>query len=284
MRYTLETSLDFIKQNPCKPYHSEKLCRRFLTELISRPEHIFYYTLQDQLMAVAVLADLTHNTINKANLEILGAQQACDKTEIVSYFVQQAQRVQPVTRDGFQISLHHDIPVTKEAIKQMGLYLGYETASLDLTRTNFSAPPATLHDLRAARPTEGAEIYALLMECFKNNPDLNTTTRDVWLQTYVTDPDIRYIVCEKHGALVGFCASSIDTKNKIYVRTLGVLESHRQQKIGHDLLTCALKDGFERGADGAYLSLWLQNQNALLLYQYLGFTITDHYGCYFYIV
>lgn len=100
-----------------------------------------------------------------------------------------------------------------------------------------------------------------------------------------------FLVAELDAAIVGYIMCRIEygfshlkrlgLARKGHVVSVAVLEEHRGKGIGTVLLKAAQEEMFKRTATESYLEVRVSNDQAIRLYQYLGYKVTGRLDAYY---
>lgn len=271
----LEELITFARAYPWHSNWPEDMMRRFLSEFSSGPGSVL--DLHDrERVAVAVLVDKVSNPGNNAPLEILGCRKGVEPREIVLDMLKEAQaRVQP-PRTGIEFSVHESFGVFDADLAKLDLHPYYEMFDMRVAGLrSMSLGPS--EDFRLAVVEDEAAIYALLRESFKHNPDISIPDFTSWQTSRRKSAHSLTFLADAKGELQGFLSLMMHEGRPAEIRTVGVLPGARGRGLGRSLLIRALYEVRSRGRDECVLSVAVQNQNALRLYQGLGFAISDHH-------
>jgi ribosomal protein S18 acetylase RimI-like enzyme len=274
--------LGFVRRNPWKPAWPESLIHRFFRDLVSTPNFIFDLHLKTERVAIAVLLDKVSNKGNNATVEILAISPHAEMEAVHSRILELSRYFLPKNRDGFEISLSESLPFIENLICEYGMTLYYETFEM-LTL----APPSPFEiqgdDFSLANPDDDKELYEVLKAAFQDNVDTSIPDYEIWRQSRYKSLDQKtWLARKKVGDLskiIGFLNLVVQEAGA-EIRTVGVLPEYRGQGLGRKLISLALNDLAGLGIDDCKLTVAIQNQKALQLYQDLGFKPIEHYLIY----
>jgi ribosomal protein S18 acetylase RimI-like enzyme len=135
-------------------------------------------------------------------------------------------------------------------------------------------------EIEEATPSDVDQVYAVLCEAFKKNPDTSIPERESWGANFLRNPKSRYFVWRENGAILGFSNLIPKDENTAEINTIGVLWESRGRGLGRQLLDRALVAAFELGFKKCHLVVATANKNALGLYQRAGFEILSQQSSY----
>jgi ribosomal protein S18 acetylase RimI-like enzyme len=96
----------------------------------------------------------------------------------------------------------------------------------------------------------------------------------------IADPDLRYRLALRDGAIVGYCmmgglAMPVDDAEGLELHRLYVVESMKGAGVADELMRDCISWSRGRGARALYLSVWEENHRAQRFYRRFGF---EHYS------
>jgi ribosomal protein S18 acetylase RimI-like enzyme len=270
----LEEILDFISSHPWRPAWSRDIAHRFITQLISSPHHLLDFSENGRRLAVFVLLDKIKNKGNNANLEILAIRNDANAAALIGKAIVSALEILPSQFSGIEITLLESLPFRSELVRNYSLKPYYETYQMKLdSLANIKNPPAYI-GVQLAGPTDEKEVYAVLEQSFRDNVDTNIPPYAEWSQYRAISKNKSFTAIMRDGGkIVGFVTLNIDQGE---INTIGVLPEMRGYGYGRDLILWGLNFLAERGHKSAKLTVAIQNQKALELYQKLGFKSSEH--------
>jgi len=100
-----------------------------------------------------------------------------------------------------------------------------------------------------------------------------------------------FLVAEREGSIVGYIMCRMEygfsqlkrlgLARKGHVVSVAVLEEHRQKGIGTKLMQLAQDEMRKKSANESYLEVRVSNQNAVQLYEELGYKVTGKLEAYY---
>ncbi len=100
-----------------------------------------------------------------------------------------------------------------------------------------------------------------------------------------------FLVAEREGSVVGYIMCRMEygfsqlkrlgLARKGHVVSVAVLEEHRQKGIGTKLIQLAQDEMKKKSANESYLEVRVSNQNAVQLYEELGYKVTGKLEAYY---
>jgi ribosomal protein S18 acetylase RimI-like enzyme len=275
----IEELVQFSQQHRWKPHYPTSLVRRFLTELISSQSLILDLHDQDGRISAAVLLDKVNNPERDACLEILGMRPGENNAIIIAQFIEFAKKQTPPKFSGFQIGLH-DSFMLADFVKQQGLQHNYDTYEMLLSNLS-DIQSVSQKEIVDASYEDGPEIYEVLCDSFKQNPDTSIPVENDWIAGFLRSPKSHFYIWRDGGKILGF-ANLVEEENgqETEVRTIGVLPECRGKSLGRHLLQHCLSQSFQLGYNKCRLTVAVKNEAALGLYLKAGFMTVDKYSCY----
>ncbi len=277
---SIASILAFCRAHPARPTWPESLIARFLQELSSDPANVVDLHKSGERVAVAVLVDQIANLGNLACLEVVGISSLLSTQEIYSALVSTCALRIPRHKDGFQISVHDQIPLSESFFTQYGLqpyYDSYDMICPTRTRTQ-SAPAGLFESVESDLP----ELYGVARETALHSPDIAIPDFERWKgNIHSPKQNARTWIKKVAGAIVGYVRlAELDSNEGPEIRIVGVLPAHRSQGIGKELLSHALDFAAQNGSTQCRLSVAVTNEAALNLYLGLGFKMSERFRVY----
>jgi ribosomal protein S18 acetylase RimI-like enzyme len=276
----IEEIIKFSEEHTWKPQFPSSLVRRFLTELISSPELILEINDQEGHVAVGVLLDKVSNLTNDACLEVLGLRSNADVLAVFSQMITFAKEKTPVNRSGFQVGLSEKSTVLVELLEKLGLVHYYDTYEMRRSNLN-NLFKNEQPEIVNAGPKDREDVYKVLCETFKQNPDTSIPDAETWKKGFLKSPRAHFYLWCSNKKILGFAALIEGEDGKeTEIRNIGVLPTARGSGIGHHLLSHCLQKSFDLGYESCHLTVAVENQKALGLYLRSGFEITEKQQCF----
>jgi ribosomal protein S18 acetylase RimI-like enzyme len=151
-------------------------------------------------------------------------------------------------------------------------YIEHEEWQMELATLDQLPPIPTGSSLRLqtyTRPTAVSRFCRLYQQCFQGHPWDQPFTPTEVAATLKQARDILFLA--HNGEPVGFVWVDLDSDGNALIEPLGIIPSYQRQGYGRLLLTLALHELKQRGAQRAGIGAWRSNQAAIHLYQSFGF-------------
>ena len=137
---------------------------------------------------------------------------------------------------------------------------------------NFEIREATLHDIDKGLLNVFIEGYRYHQN---SRPDIfaNLTDEELKNDLIQNFERLNTIVILDNEKIVGYLSYIIKKRHtgKLYVEQLVVLEEYRGKGLGKKLMEEAKQIAKENGCDRIELNCWLFNENALNMYEHIGY-------------
>jgi ribosomal protein S18 acetylase RimI-like enzyme len=274
----IEGIIEFSQRCPWKPGYSAGEVRRFLTELVSSESLVFESGCGPRRICAAVLLDKVSNPARDASLEILGMLPHADFAAAMKQVLEFAKTRLPPQFAGFQVALHESLALA-DLMKAKGLrhfYDIYEMAKSDLTDIR----EQTRAEIVGAVSNDGPEVYEVLCESFKNNPEISVPDKGVWISGFLRSNKSHVYLWKESGKIAGFATLLGTSDVEAEVRTIGVLPEFRGKSLGRYLLQHCLSEAAKLGFRACRLTVAVQNAKALGLYLNQDFKPVEKFSCY----
>lgn len=263
--------ISFAEENFWITKWPRTLIERFLHELTSGPEMIFDVREHGEPVAFAALVDRVENPANEATFELLGLAKGVKPEQVLDLLLPLARQRVPVSKSGFSLGFPADFAPLEELTKRHGLAPHYEMYDMLNPAPKKNAAD---HGFAEATSADDAEIYRVLRESFRENPDTALSSFADWQKGRARETDRMTWIQREGGKIVAFlhlARPSTDAE----INVVGVLPEHRGKGIARRLIAHALACLAARDAPGCRLSVAVQNKAALRIYQGLGFEVKD---------
>ena len=134
------------------------------------------------------------------------------------------------------------------------------------TLTNLSEPEYLQED-------EGKQVVTVAHKCALQSRGFEGVALDWALETMVEG---KVFVSRKDNKIIGFCGVSIYNKGTtLWIKVMAVDPAYQGQGIGKLLLSQAIMYGVQQGASKGFLATDMLNDNAIGLYNNLGFVAKE---------
>lgn len=268
-----DSLLAFVERNPWSIHWPRDLLQRFFSDMISSPSLVLDIFSQNQRAAAAILLDRITNLERLACLELLGLAALERRDLVLATIIDSAKILTPHSLRGFQVSLPSPIdPDCLSIISGADFQSLYDLYEMENSHPSKAANLAAGKFVSAGVESE-REIYDLLKICFAENLDFNIQPFADWQRGRANSPKLFTYVCRVDGRIVASLNLNLPEQGSIAeIRTIGVHPDFRRQGLGEALIRHAL--AIVVAASPEYtcaLSVAIKNQNALRLYQKLGF-------------
>lgn len=272
----LHEIIEFSQAHPWLPAYDPMSVSRFIRTLSATTDNVFDLFVEGQRVAASVMIDKIQNKGNEANLEILGMHPSINPREACNHFIRLATERQPADKTGVVISLHQSMNWASQFAKENGLSLHYQT--YDMIHDTLETPALPSTDIIPASARNDWEIYEVLVESFKENPETSIPPFEEWRHS--RSPNAKIWVVRNEKALSAFISVYQTPDATPEIRTIGVRPCDQGKGVGKRLLSFAINYLHDNGGKKCTLSVAASNENALGLYQSLGFRVTEAYQVY----
>lgn len=283
-----ESLIAFIQEYSWLTTWSPEMFSQFVLTLSDPSKLFFDLSVNQQRVAVGILLDQYENLGNHANLEVLAIRPDFQPRTVYETLIPLASERLPSKKSGIEVSfekatIHHFEPFDAFlSIHQLTPYLQIFEMKNDQV-TSLSVDDSQISRLNEC---DLRELYEVLKESFKENLDSNTSPFEVWARARRNSQTLKTWVYQSSGKIVGFInlfvPPILDFEHDVLpeIRTVGVLGPHRGIGIASKLIKVALTHLASLSIRSCKLGVAAHNENALKLYQNLGFTKTRHFLIY----
>lgn len=268
--FTTEELIQFSQGHPWRPHYPVNLVKRFLGELISSREMIIDLFDSKGRAATGILIDTVSNPANDACLEIIGIRSDVNADAIVRELAQRCKELTPTSRSGFQMGV--DTEAQETLLLALGLKHHYDIYEMLRPKLD-GLQKSVVTQIEEGTWTDVDEIYSVLCEAFRNNPDTSIPDVKTWRENFLKNPNARYLVWREKGQILGFTHLIPLREDTAEINTIGVLSECRGRGVGAKLLNQALSSAFEMGYSKCHLMVATANKKALGLYRRAGFQV-----------
>lgn len=270
---TLPEIIDFSQTHPPHPSLDAGNVRRYITLLTSSAQNVLDLHTHEVRIAVAVVLDKIDNPGNNATLEILGVDKNVDLRAVYAAFLSEACKLPLHGKSGLEVTLPQSAAWAEKFANENSLEPYYR--SVEMINPKLRAEPSERADILTASERDDEDIYEVLCQSFSQNPETSIPPFADWKTSRSTSS--RTWLIREHGQLVAFLTLIRPENETPEIRTVGVLADHRGRGLAKSLIQTALQFLQDSGAENCALTVAVNNESALKLYQNLGFQIVDQY-------
>lgn len=278
----LEEVLTFAQANQVAPFYNYSLIKRFLIDLVSSEDLVFDIFCNQERVAIAALLDRTKNGANTANLEIVGLKAVTDINELFTMLLNLSKESVPAYRNAVDISYYESFPIPPSLFAACGFEPSYTIYDMEMTQPILSKKQAE-QPLAFSKLIEDdfEEYHAVVLSTFKNNEDANISPLEE-MRAHLLKSTIPPTVLRNHQRIIGFLDLKIDEGSPTIgeINTIGVLPEYRSKGLGKLLIEEAIRQLNDHGVKSFRLSVSANNENALQLYQQVGFVVKEKSSVY----
>ncbi len=268
--------ISFSALHPWRPLWPKTYIHKFV-KLISSDDLFFDLFIKEKRVACAVLIDKIQNKGNDACLEILGLDQDYDVVQIYKSIISRAKRILPLTCVGIEITLHNSQKAVASFLQEEGFNAYYELYEMECNLDTYHIVEDHKMTLLTEKDYEGC--FKAICESFKDNPEMAIPEYQDWVDSRAAENNIWLYI--KDNQIKGFVNLIFHSNTAIGdISSVGVLPEQRGKGIGKKLLTFALGNLKQQGAQTCLLTVSAKNKQALSLYQALGFELKEHFTVY----
>ncbi len=269
----LQDWIDFALAHPFAQKWPESQIRRFVNDLTSSPEFVYRVSDEHGKACLAVLVDRINNRGNDAILEVIGMRPGAREEEILAGLLTTAKLNLIHERDGIEMTFPQSKVFAQNFTHQNQMNRYYD--AFDMRVENFPQFPAEI-EVEEPTSSDDREFHALVKASFAESLDASIPDFDTWLKARkAANPETaRSWITREGSKIIGYLNLGFAPELEPEVRTVGVDAAYRGRGIGRRLIEHALNFLRKRNQNACTLTVSAQNENALALYESLGFRET----------
>jgi ribosomal protein S18 acetylase RimI-like enzyme len=281
-RESVNDILKFAGLHGLPPHRTQAQMRRYLTQMISSPNHVIDLFNRDRRVATGVVLDLVRNPGMTTPFELLGmSRDEFDQPSVLySTMLGFAEDLLTKKSNGLTLFHHFMHPFDDTLLKQRSYeeYLNtYWMAAVRPQARGLKLPDGTKFEM--LQPAKFEAYYDVVCKTFAKSPDIAVPDKET-LKIDTLAKAIAPFVFVAKDRILGFVTFSIDETQRTIgeITSFGVPPQHRSQGYGRLVLDSAIQALLLQGATRLTMGVSAPNTDALKIYHTAGFQVVDRFA------